>query len=74
MESNQYCSSLASLVVRIDLDDCCVTIGVCGCVTFRSVHIVIANANASHMHGGSDVGKSVILGHGASSLAIFKGV
>ena len=47
------------------------TIAVCTCVTFQSVHVVIENASASHMHAILVVSYK---GYGASSLATFKGL
>ena len=49
----------------------CVTIAVCSCVTFRSVHVAIENVNDPHMHGILVVCYQV---NGASSLATLKGV
>ena len=71
MESNQYCSSLVSPVARTHLRECCVTIVVCVCVTFQSIHVVIENTNASHTHDILIVWYQV---HDSNSLATFKGV
>ena len=74
MEGNQNCSSLVSPVMRMHSHDRCIAVAVCGCITFQSVHVAIENANVSHRHGKSEVGKSVIPGHGAGSPATLKGI
>ena len=71
MESNQYCSSLVSPVLHMRLCDRFATVAVCACNTFRSVHVVIENANASQIHAILVVWLNV---YGTSGLATFKGV
>ena len=43
-------SVLFNFGVSSNAHDCCVTVAVCVCVTFRSVHVAIENVDASHAH------------------------
>ena len=60
-----------SPVMHMCRHDHSVTVAVCVCITFRSVHVVIENVNASHMH---PICISFYQVYGACKLITLKGV